>query len=75
MIILSWICTILILLGFYLNARQKLKLALITWMFADVGWVIFNFHIQNYAGLFQCAVIILINLYGIYHARTSRIKN
>jgi hypothetical protein len=60
--IFSWGCTILILLGFYLNSESKSLSAAICWITGDIGWIIYDIHIQNPSHAVLSAVIILINL-------------
>lgn len=60
--IFSWICTILILFGFYLNSEGKKLSAAICWIAGDIGWIIYDIHIQNPSHAVLSAVIILINL-------------
>ena len=74
MILLSWVCTILVLVGFVLNATGRTFKALIIWIVGDIGWIIFDFHIQNWSHATLSTIIILINLYGIYNAKRTDIK-
>lgn len=69
-IILGWFCTLIVLVGFYLNAISKLKIALITWIVGDTGWVLYDYVINNYSHATLSGAIILINLYGLYKQRT-----
>lgn len=67
MIILSWLCTFLVLVGFAFNSRKQLLPALIIWIIGDVGWIVYDFHIDNYSHATLSTIIILINIYGIYN--------
>ncbi|MBC8304892.1 MAG: YgjV family protein [Pelagibacterales bacterium] len=68
--ILGWSSTLLVLIGYIFNSREKIRLAMITWITGDIGWIIYDFYIDNISHLFLSLIIISINLYGIY-----RIKN
>jgi hypothetical protein len=72
MILLSWICTILVLTGFVLNATGRTFKALIIWIVGDIGWIIFDASISNLSHATLSTIIILINLYGILNARKDR---
>jgi len=72
---LGWISTALVLIGYILNARQLSKHAMIAWIVGDIGWITYDFHIDNFSHLVLSLVIIAINLYGIWNflskAKTS----
>lgn len=70
--ILGWICTVLVLFGFVLNAKQNYFQALITWIIGDVGWIVYDYFISNWSHATLSTAIILINLYGISNARKDR---
>lgn len=63
----GWICTGLVLLGYLLNASQKYKAAIATWLVGDIGWIIYDLYIDNMSHLALCVAVIGINLYGIYN--------
>ena len=64
--LLGWICTILVVLGYYLNARQNQKIAFLVWIVGDVGWIIYDYFIDNWSHATLSTIIIIINFYGIY---------
>ena len=64
--VLGWVSTLLVLIGFYLNANQRLIPALIVWIIGDVGWIIYDIVINNYSHMTLSTIIILINSYGIF---------
>jgi hypothetical protein len=73
---LGWISTALVLAGYILNARQKTRYAMITWIAGDCGWITYDFFINNFSHLVLSLVIIIINLYGIYRLwKSSSIEN
>ena len=63
--ILGWICTVLVLIGYFLNANKKLIQALIIWLIGDIGWIIYDIHINNFSHLTLCTIIIGINIFGL----------
>jgi uncharacterized membrane protein YozB (DUF420 family) len=73
---LGWISTALVLLGYISNARGLTKLAMVTWIVGDIGWITYDFFINNFSHLVLSLVIIIINLYGIYRLwKSSSIEN
>jgi len=66
---LGWISTVLILLGYILNAKMHYRAAMIIWIVGDIGWVTYDFFIANLSHLVLSLVIISINLYGIYQQK------
>ena len=70
--ILGWICTLIVLLGFILNANKKLVTALIVWIIGDVGWIVYDYFIDNFSHAFLSTSIILINSYGLYKTRNKK---
>ena len=67
--ILGWASTALVLMGYILNAKQKFKLAMTVWIIGDIGWITYDFFIDNISHLVLSAVIISINLYGIFNIK------
>jgi|TARA_R110000823_G_scaffold277066_2_gene395606 hypothetical protein len=63
---LGWISTVLVLVGYILNANTKTKYAMIAWIVGDTGWIVYDYLINNFSHLTLSAVIIAINVYGIY---------
>jgi hypothetical protein len=70
--ILGWTSTALVLLGFAFNSRGKYTLAMIVWIIGDIGWITYDFYIANFSHLVLSAVIISINLYGIYNIKKMK---
>jgi hypothetical protein len=48
-----------------MNARGNSKLAMITWIVGDAGWITYDFFIDNISHLVLSLIIIAINVYGI----------
>ena len=70
--VLGWTSTTLVLLGYILNAKMKYRAAMIAWIVGDVGWITYDFFITNISHLVLSAIIISINLYGIYQHKTMQ---
>lgn len=68
---IGWTATILVLLGFWLNANKKLTYALIIWIIGDIGWIIYDYLINNWSHATLSTIIIFINLYGLYKQRIN----
>lgn len=73
---LGWISTALVLLGYVLNAKCIRRPAMIVWIIGDIGWIVYDCFIDNYSHLALSAIIISINLFGIYETwKKSSQKN
>ena len=70
--LLGWICTLLVIIGFYTNAKQRLKLAIILWVIVDVGWVVYDVLINNFSHGVLSGLIIGINIYGLYNLNKEK---
>jgi hypothetical protein len=64
--VLGWICTVLILIGYFLNSSQQLKHAILVWCIGDIGWIIYDMSINNVSHAVLSGIIILLNIYGLY---------
>lgn len=64
---LGWISTILVLIGYVLNAKRLHNYAMISWIIGDIGWITYDFFIANFSHLVLSLIIIAINLYGIWN--------
>ena len=67
--VLGWTSTVLVLLGYVLNAKMRYQAAMIVWIVGDIGWITYDFFITNISHLVLSAVIISINLYGIFNIK------
>jgi hypothetical protein len=73
---LGWLSTALVLAGYILNARQLTRYAMYAWIVGDIGWITYDFFIDNFSHLVLSLVIIIINLYGIWNLlSTKKISN
>ena len=70
--ILGWTSTVLVLLGYVLNAKMQYQAAMIVWIVGDIGWITYDFFITNISHLVLSVVIISINLYGIYQHKIAK---
>lgn len=59
---LGWSATALVLIGFYLNSVSKFKWAAIFWIIGDIGWIIYDFTINNFSHALLSTVIIIMNV-------------
>jgi hypothetical protein len=70
--ILGWLSTVIVLAGFVFNAKGRYTWAMITWIVGDVGWITYDFLINNFSHLVLSLVIITINVYGIINLTKYR---
>jgi hypothetical protein len=64
--LLGWISTTLVLVGYFANARGLTKIAMVSWIIGDIGWIVYDIFISNISHMVLSFVIICINVYGIY---------
>lgn len=64
--LIGWASTILIILGYWLNAKGIRKSAMVIWIIGDVGWILYDIMIFNISHLALSAILISINIYGIH---------
>ena len=69
--ILGWLSTIFVLIGYFTNSIHKPKTAMVLWIIGDIGWIIYDFCINNFSHLFLSSIIITINIYGIFRILKS----
>ena len=70
--LLGWTSTVLVLLGYVFNAKMQYRTAMIVWIIGDIGWITYDFFITNISHLVLSAVIISINLFGIYQQKKAQ---
>ena len=61
--IIGWLATILVLLGFYFNARKNI-LCFLSWIVGDVLWLYYSYLTDTIPHAGQSFVIIVLNIYG-----------
>jgi hypothetical protein len=64
--LLGWGGTVLVLIGYWANSNLRHHFAMTTWIAGDVMWITYDVFIENWSHLVLSAVIIGINIYGIY---------
>ena len=64
--IIGWVATGLVLIGYWLNSNRLHYHAMAVWIVGDIGWITYDVMRSIYPHLTLSAVIILLNLYGIY---------
>ena len=64
--LLGWVGTVLVLIGYWANSNLRHHFAMTTWIAGDVMWITYDVFIENWSHLVLSAVIIGINIYGIY---------
>ena len=72
--VLGWVSTALVLVGFILNAKGVINWAMVTWIIGDIGWITYDFFIDNFSHLVLSLVIISINVYGIINLKKNGLK-
>jgi len=70
--IIGWLCTGLVVLGYYLNSKLRLKQAITVWIIGDIGWITYDVFIDNWSHATLSFLIIGLNLYGIYNIKKGK---
>jgi nicotinamide riboside transporter PnuC len=68
---LSWIITILSLVGAIYNARGKI-FSFYIWIIANLCWVAYDIYAKQYSQAVLFMVYTIISVYGIYNWRKQR---
>ena len=71
LIYLGWFATFLVLLGFWANSKNERLVAFIAWIVGDILWVLYDVYINNWSHMTLSAVIIGLNVFGIYNSRKN----
>ena len=73
--VVGWISTLLVLVGYITNSAGYSKIAMITWILGDLGWITYDIFISNISHLALSVIIICINVYGIFRiVKTERTR-
>lgn len=73
--VVGWISTLLVLVGYITNSAGYSKIAMITWILGDLGWITYDIFISNISHMALSVIIICINVYGIFRiVKTERTK-
>lgn len=70
--IIGWLASIIVLAGYFLNARQYYKYALGIWVLGDLFYIIYNYLIFNWPHLILNLIIININIFGFYKLNNAK---
>ena len=60
---LGWVATVLLLVGYYLNAKKSLY-SWIVWLHGNGTMLIYALTIQSYSVAFLSTALIALNVYG-----------
>ena len=71
--IIGWVATGLVLLGYWLNANRYHHQAMYVWIVGDIGWIAYDTIRGIYPHLALSAIIIIMNLYGIYKILNNKL--
>lgn len=63
---IGWLSTVIVLMGYVINSLGKIKYAMYVWLLGDFGWIVYDFYIDNFSHFSLSAIIIGINIFGIY---------
>ena len=63
--LIGWLATILLLIGYYLNAQKKIA-SWSVWAMGNSIMLLYAHLIQSYSVMFLSFVLIALNIYGYY---------
>jgi len=69
--ILGWTATALLLVGYYLNAKQYIYSWLV-WLGGNSMMMIYAMLIQSYSVAFLSIVLVFLNIFGFYSWRKNK---
>ena len=69
--ILGWIATAILLVGYYLNAKQYIYSWLV-WLVGNSMMMIYAMLIQSYSVAFLSIVLVFLNIFGFYSWRKNK---
>jgi len=69
--ILGWTATALLLVGYYLNAKQHIYSWLV-WLVGNSMMMIYAMLIQSYSVAFLSIVLVFLNIFGFYSWRKNK---
>ena len=69
--ILGWTATALLLVGYYLNAKQYIYSWLV-WLVGNLMMMIYAMLIQSYSVAFLSIVLVFLNIFGFYSWRKNK---
>jgi hypothetical protein len=71
---ITWIFTAGSIMGAFAVASLK-KWGMVVWLFANMGWCIYNLTIWQYSQVAIFLFFIISNIYGLYRWQKSNITN
>ena len=63
--LIGWIATVLLLVGYYLNAQKKI-VSWSVWALGNTIMFLYAHLIQSYSVMFLSFVLVALNIYGYY---------
>ena len=69
--LLGWIATLLLLIGYYLNAKQIL-LSWVVWLHGNALMLIYALMINSYSVAFLSIALMVLNVYGYMSWKKNR---
>jgi len=69
--ILGWTATALLLVGYYLNAKQYIYSWLV-WLVGNSMMMIYAMLIQSYSVAFLSIILVFLNIFGFYSWRKNK---
>ena len=67
---MTWALTILSLIGNFLNSRKNIK-GFYVWTVCNMGWIVYDFTVHNYARVVLGVIQTLFCIYGIINWRAK----
>jgi len=68
---LGWFATILLLIGYYLNAKKHIE-SWIVWVAGNTAMLIYAYVIHSYSIVFLSFTLIMLNVYGYISWRQNK---
>ena len=69
--LIGWVATLLLLVGYYLNAKQIL-LSWIVWLHGNALMLIYALMINSYSVAFLSVALMILNVYGYISWKKNR---
>jgi hypothetical protein len=69
--VIGWVATILLLVGYYLNAKRRIS-SWIVWMVGNSTMLVYSSLIQSWSVAFLSLALIILNIYGFCKWRDEK---
>lgn len=69
--VVAWLATTLVVAGYLINSWHYRVPALIVWILADIGWILYDIHISNPSHAVLATCVIVINIFGLYNSKCN----